>query len=630
MCGISGIYKLNNQKVNQLEFTRFTDSMSYRGPDGSGYKYFEENTLAIGHRRLSILDLSESGKQPMSYAGERYWITYNGEVFNFLELKSELKLKGFSFSSDTDTEVVLASYIAWGIDCLNKFNGMWAFAIWDNQEKELFMARDRFGIKPFYYSYQVDVQLSFASETRAFKYLEGFNRELDDYLLDLNIKDNYAIEGLGHTIFKNIKQILPGHFVLYKKGKEFIQKRWWSILEHDKQEIPKSKDEQAEKFYELFRDACRMRLISDVPVATALSGGLDSTSVYNTVYDIMQKESLGRVNKDSQQAFSAVFPGLQQDEKEFAIQAVKFTGGSLNLIETNYDHLIQDIEKETEIGDFLQTSPITAVSSVYKGMRNNGIVVSMDGHGVDEMLYGYRDMVYNLFNYHLNIREKDNFRRYREVLIKTYHPENQKVLIANLDRAEASEHGFVAGLKRQLKSMARKAVKNEIDRSMSYLPQHMPKKLGQPYDFREKSYPERMVYHEFFEHCLPALLRNFDRASMMNSVEIRMPFMDWRLVSYVFSLPTESKIGEGYTKLLLRKAMKGRMEESLRTRTYKVGIASPIEHWMNGKIRSWAADNVNDKNLKEFFNKGNKLTSGQANKVWQNINLKLIQSAQII
>jgi len=175
MCGISGIYKLNNQKVNQLEFTRFTDSMSYRGPDGSGYKYFEENTLAIGHRRLSILDLSESGKQPMSYAGERYWITYNGEVFNFLELKSELKLKGFSFSSDTDTEVVLASYIAWGIDCLNKFNGMWAFAIWDNQEKELFMARDRFGIKPFYYSYQVHVQLSFASETRAFKYLEGFN-----------------------------------------------------------------------------------------------------------------------------------------------------------------------------------------------------------------------------------------------------------------------------------------------------------------------------------------------------------------------------------------------------------------------------------------------------------------------
>lgn len=626
MCGISGIYHLNNQPVDSGVFKRFTDSMIYRGPDGAGYEYFEENTLALGQRRLSILDLTEAGKQPMSYANGRYWITYNGEVFNFSELRKELLAKGFSFVSDTDTEVILASYIAWGADCLKKFNGMWAFAIWDTQEKELFMARDRFGIKPFYYIYQPGNQLAFASETRAFKYLEGFQRQTNEYLLSLNRMDNYAIEGLGHTIFKEIKQILPGHCVRFIKGKDFVQKRWWHISDYDKQEVPKTQEEQAEKFYELFRDACRLRLISDVPVGTALSGGLDSSAVYSTVYDILQKESLGRVNKDSQRAFSAVFPGLQQDERAFAEQAVKFTGGSLNLIETNYDHLIEDIEKETELGDFLQTSPITAVSSVYKGMRRNGIVVSMDGHGVDEMLYGYRDMVYNLFNYHLSRGEKDSFRKYREVLIKTYHPENQTALIANLDRAEAVEQGFVAGLKRQLKGMARKAVKKEIDRQMRYLPQHMPEKLGQPYDFSDKALPERMVYHEFFEHCLPALLRNFDRASMMNSVEIRMPFMDWRLVSYVFSLPTQSKIGEGYTKLLVRNAMKGRMDESLRTRTYKVGIGSPVEHWLNGSLRTWAADRVSDRSLSEMLAKGSKLNTEQVTKVWHDINLKLIQS----
>lgn len=624
MCGITGIYKLNSQGVNKSDFVRFTDSMIYRGPDGFGYEYFEECALALGQRRLSILDLTAAGKQPMSYANGRYWITYNGEVFNFSELRKELLAKGFSFVSDTDTEVILASYIAWGADCLKKFNGMWAIAIWDTQEKELFMARDRFGIKPFYYIYQPGIQLAFASETRAFKYLEGFQRSVDDYLLSLNRMDNYAIEGLGHTIFKEIKQILPGHCVRFKKGKDFVQKRWWHISDYDKQQIPKTQEEQAEKFYELFRDACRLRLISDVPVGTALSGGLDSTSVYSTVYDILQKESLGRVNKDSQRAFSAVFPGLQQDERAFAEQAVKFTGSSLNLIETNYDYLIEDIEKETELGDFLQTSPITAVSSVYKGMRLNGIVVSMDGHGVDEMLYGYRDMVYNLFNYHLNRGEIENFQRYREVLIKTYHPDNQKALIANLNHAEATELGFMAGLKRQLKSMARKAVKNEIDRQMRYLPQYMPEKLGQPYDFSDKALPERMVYHEFFEHCLPALLRNFDRASMMNSVEIRMPFMDWRLVTYVFSLPTESKIGEGYTKLLLRKAMKGRIEESLRTRTFKVGIGSPIEFWLNGPIREWAIGVLKDHPLADVLKANKNLNLSEAERIWKEINLGLI------
>jgi asparagine synthase (glutamine-hydrolysing) len=624
MCGISGIYNLNNNPVQAKAFESFTDSMTRRGPDGAGYEYFENSTLALGQRRLSILDLTEAGKQPMSYANGRYWITYNGEVFNFSELKKELMAKGFTFVSDTDTEVILASYIAWGKDCLHKFNGMWAFAIWDTQEKELFMARDRFGIKPFYYVFQPGEQLVFASETRAFKYLDGFDRQVDDYLLGLNKLDNYAIEGLGHTIFKDIKQILPGHFVLFKKGKDFTQKRWFHISDHDKQEIPKTQEEQAERFYELFRDACRLRLISDVPVGTALSGGLDSTAVYSTVYDILKNESLGRVNEDSQRAFSAVFPGLQQDERAFAEQAVKFTGGSLNLIQTNYDHLIKDIERETELGDFLQTSPITAVSSVYKGMRSNGIVVSMDGHGVDEMLYGYRDMVYNLFNYHLNRGERDSFRRYREVLIKTYHPDHQKSLIANLDRAEAAELGFMAGIKRQLKSMARKAVKREIDRQMRYLPQQMPENLGQPYDFSNKALPERMVYHEFFEHCLPALLRNFDRASMMNSVEIRMPFMDWRLVSFVFSLPTTSKIGEGYTKLLVRKAMKGRMEESLRTRTFKVGIGSPIDFWLNGPIREWAIGVLKDNPMANSLKGNNNLNSLESERIWKEINLKLI------
>ena len=183
MCGIAGIYKFNNEPIVKKTLIRFTDSMHHRGPDGSGYELFESETVGLGQRRLAILDLSEAGKQPMSYADQRYWITYNGEVFNFSDVKKELVKLNYSFKSNSDTEVILAAYIQWGKDCLNKFNGMWAFAIWDNQKKELFLSRDRFGIKPLYYIFIPGKLFAFASETRAFKFLDGFNRCFDEKLL---------------------------------------------------------------------------------------------------------------------------------------------------------------------------------------------------------------------------------------------------------------------------------------------------------------------------------------------------------------------------------------------------------------------------------------------------------------
>lgn len=628
MCGIAGIYNLNNTPVSIETLKRFTDSMVHRGPDGAGYELFDNETLGMGQRRLSILDLSEKGKQPMSYADGRYWITYNGEIFNFIEVKEELQQLGHAFKSDTDTEVILAAYTQWGKACLDKFNGMWAFAIWDEKDKTLFLARDRFGIKPLYYIHQANNFFAFASETRAFKFLDGFKREFDDELLRLNQKDSYALEGLGYTPFKDILQILPGHYMYVSQEKKTIeQKRWWHIDDHLHKDIPQTLEAQAEKFYELFRDACRIRLISDVPVATALSGGLDSSSVYSVVYDILQKESLGRVNKDSQRAFSAIFPGLPQNEKEYADAAAKYIGGNINYIETDFSNLSKQIEIDTELCDFISTGPITAVSAVYKGMRENGITVSMDGHGVDEMLYGYRDMVYNLFNdslYNGNSKRRDEIKK---VLVETYHPNDRKTLLDRLEKNIALESGFISSGKRFVKGVARKIFKPESEQSLSYKPYKMPKPLGEPYGFSKKPFEERMVYHEFFEHCLPALLRDFDRAAMMNSVEIRMPFMDWRLVTYVFSLPMKSKIGQGYTKLLVREAMKGKMDESVRIRTFKVGIGSPIDYWFNGALKDWVMDNVKESKQKEELYKAYQsggLSSQQVKDTWINLNLELI------
>jgi len=628
MCGIAGIWHFNNEKLSTDKLMRFTDSMFHRGPDGAGYELFENETLGLGQRRLSILDLSEKGKQPMSYAEGRYWITYNGEVFNFPDIKIELETKGYTFMSDTDTEVILAAYIEWGKDCLDKFNGMWAFAIWDEIEKELFISRDRFGVKPLYYTYQPGHFFAFASETRAFKFLDGFERSIDAYLLDLNLKDSYALEGLGFTVFNDIFQILPGHYMIFKIGKEPEQKRWWHIDNHLHSEVPETLETQAEKFYEIFRDACRIRLVSDVPLATALSGGLDSSSVYSVVNDILRNENIGRVNKDSQRAFSAIFPGLPQNEKEYADLAVKYLNGTINYIKTEYTNLEEQIKKDTELCDFISTAPITAVSSVYKGMRENGITVSLDGHGVDEMLYGYRDMVYSLFNDNLFKNNQKRRNEIKNVLVETYHPDNRKVLFERLENNISKESGILSSIKRFVKGVARKVFKPEVNKMIGYLPLKMPKSLGEPYDFSKKTLVERMVYNEFFEHCLPSLLRDFDRAAMMNSVEIRMPFMDWRLVTYVFSLPVKNKIGQGYTKLLLREAMKGKMDETLRTRTYKVGIGSPIDYWFNGNLKGWVLDSVNDSKEKELLMdayKNGGLSVDQVRDTWHKINIELIK-----
>ncbi|MDP2175488.1 MAG: asparagine synthase (glutamine-hydrolyzing) [Bacteroidota bacterium] len=628
MCGIAGIWHLNKDKVSKEKLKRFTDSMFHRGPDGAGYELFDNDTLGLGQRRLSILDLSENGKQPMSYADGRYWITYNGEVFNFEQIKHELEALGYKFISETDTEVILASFIAWGKACLDKFNGMWAFAIWDELEQQLFLSRDRFGIKPLYYTHQQDQLFAFASETRAFKFLNGFERTVDAQLLDLNIKDSYALEGLGYTIFKDIYQILPGHYMVVKKNEPIQQKRWWHIDDHLHQEIPKTLKEQAEKFYEIFKDACRMRLVSDVPLATALSGGLDSSSVYSVVNDILKNENIGRVNSDSQRAFSAIFPDLPQNEKEYADLAVQHFGGTINYIETDYTNLKEQIAKDTELCDFISNAPITAVSAVYKGMKQHGITVSLDGHGVDEMLYGYRDMVYNLFNdslYNNHVKSRDEIKK---VLIETYHPELRKVLKDRLENNIQKESGIISSGKRFIKGIARKLLKPETEQRLEYLPFKMPQTIGEPYDFSNKTFEERMVYHEFFEHCLPSLLRDFDRAAMMNSVEIRMPFMDWRLVTYVFSLPFESKIGKGFTKLLIREAMKGKMDETVRTRTFKVGIGSPVDYWFNGKLKDWVLDKIEDNSHKESliiaYNNGG-LDNQQVREAWHKINIELIK-----
>ena len=596
MCGIAGIIDLKGQAIGMVDIMRFTDSMAHRGPDGSGYELLNHQTVALGHRRLSILDLSDSAKQPMSFAHKRYWITYNGEVYNFNEIKNELKTKGHCFESHTDTEVILAAYVEWGKGCLHKFNGMFAFAIWDDANKHLFLARDRFGIKPIYYTFTAGSMLAFASETNAFKALKGFNRSINPTHLQLVLNDTYALEGMGLSLFNDIQLLPAANYLEWSEQKGLSVQKWFNLEQH-LHTVPESIEEQADMFYSLFRDACRIRLISDVPIATALSGGLDSSAVYSTIFDILKHEHLERVPQNAQTAFSAIFSGMPNDEQEFAIMATDYTKGPVEWIESNQLDLIQSIQKDTIAADFIHTSPITSIANIYSGMKHKGFSVSLDGHGVDEMLYGYRDMVYELYNQFHKNGNISGMMNIGHVLIKMY-PLHAQQKISN----ELSE---------KIKSV----------KSQSYI-----KRLIKSY--RSISKEKDICYYETLTHTLPSLLRNFDKASMMNGVEIRMPFLDWRLVAFCASLPIESKIGAGYTKRILRHAMINRMSEQIRTRTFKVGISSPIHYWLNHDLKAWALDTLNHSSIKHQaiseYQSG-ELSIATAQKVWQHINLQLVQ-----
>lgn len=632
MCGIAGIWHLDGSRLNKEKLIRFTDSMYERGPDGAGYELYRDETLGLGHRRLSILDLSEAGKQPMSYLDGRYHMTYNGEVFNFGDIRDELKQKGYSFRSDTDSEVIMAAYDAWGPECLNRFNGMWALAIWDERDQTLFMARDRFGIKPYYYLHQPGRMLAFASETRAFKQLEGYQRSLDEGMVKLQAQ-GARIHGSGYSIYKNIHSILPGHFALIKPDGNLVQRRWWHIEDHIRKDIPATLEEQAEQYYELLEDACRLRLISDVKVATALSGGLDSSSVYSVVNALLKKGHLERVPADSQKAVVVTFPGLENDERAFAEKAIEFTGGEAIFLPQEYPDLADRITRDTVMFDGLNASPITAISGIYRGMREQGITVSLDGHGVDEMLYGYRDMLYNLFNYYYKSRDLKHADMVRDVIIPTYPDHEQQRVLSNLNMLMNGARSPLSGIK----ALAKKILgRQQLDRT-SYKTNELFDPIGEPYNFGHFSYPDQIVYNETFVETLPDIFRNFDLAGMMNSVEIRMPFMDWRLVTYQFSLPVESKIGRGYNKLVLREAMKGRMAEEIRTRRLKIGISSPVVRWVNQELNGWVSDLCASKDFRESLLHGPQYAdaflrqSGSGNadhdlvsRLWMDINLYLI------
>ena len=590
MCGIAGILNSDGRPAEPEELCAITRALAHRGPDGEGIHV--QGPLGLGHRRLAILDLGESGKQPMQCVDGRYWVTFNGEIFNFVELRRELESHGHRFRTESDTEVIAHAYQRWGADCVLHFNGMWAFAIWDVRQRELFLSRDHFGIKPLFYLAEPN-RFVFASELKSFLHLRNFVPRENEEVMKLALFKSSDVEAVEDTLLLGVKRLQGGHNM--KVGAAGVRVwRWWHTLDHVPS-VPASLDGQAEAFRELFFDACRLRLRSDVPVATCLSGGVDSSAVLCTLAALREQTNGAtggeRLTDDSQRAFVATFPGTPKDERRYAELAIQHSAAEPRYRPMDLEVAIENLREYAYSFESVGGSLMMPLWRIYRELRRDSVVVSLDGHGGDELLAGYEQYVAGPLSGSSILRSP----RRKLDLLRTLQP----------------MHG--PGPPGYARLLLRHSSAGYYTRRLSnrLRPQQGLKTLGGAWmgtPLREDriAYPEEderacveslaplnaELYTAVHHHYLPHILRNFERCSMAHGVEVRMPFLDWRLVCFSFGVPAESKIGGGFTKRVLREAMRGTMPEKLRTRKDKIGFSPPMSAWFDGGLRDWVWEQV--------------------------------------
>jgi len=589
MCGIAGILALRGNDVRTSELQAMTRALAHRGPDGEGVHV--AGPIGLGHRRLVILDLGVTGSQPMSFAGERYWITYNGEIYNFLELRETLAGLGHTFRSSSDTEVVLAAFTQWGEECLYRFNGMWALAIWDARERRLFLSRDRFGVKPLFY-FSSREYFAFASEMKAFLPLPWFPSVFRLPVVARAIEAPYSLEATEHCIIDGIVRLRAGHSLTIEPGGTPRVRRWWRTDDHL---VPAAGDfgRQVEEFRERFTDAVRLRMRSDIPFACTLSGGLDSGSVSATAAMIYGASPCPAQRiQYPPVAFTVSFPGTSHDERMHACSVAHHAGMDSIVVDSdpgNASAVVDDFIFQCEEVQGPNLGPWL----IYREMSRAGIKVSLDGHGGDELLAGYVDQV--------------RFARDLLLFPVPWLPRAAQ-LTAMLRRMECEDEGpvsfrdwVIAGkiygssLKaRILRSLRSHPCRVPAVRASQWLriePFHSVA-LEDPVREKGLSPLTTRLYSDFHVHALPTILRDYDRYSMAHGVEVRSPFLDWRLVCYCFSLPSDAVLAKGQTKRILREAMRGLLPEPIRTRARKIPFKS-FGEWWRGSFRSFVLDTVN-------------------------------------
>jgi asparagine synthase (glutamine-hydrolysing) len=605
MCGISGIISQKTFKL--IDLKKMTDVIRHRGPDGEGYVGFgingavnvaggedtvaevwnhqspyqpvrniteieDECKVGFGHRRLSILDLSACGHQPMSYAKQRYWITFNGEIYNYRELQQELASLGHDFHSHSDTEVILAAYKEWGAACLDHFSGMWAFAIYDVLNQELFLARDRFGIKPLYYWFSPEGSFAFASEIKQFTTLPGWAAKINpqrayDYLV-------YSItDHTEETMFDGVFQVPGGHYFkarikdLAPLAQRKIKTQKWYDLTY--RQYSGTFDEAAAGFNRLFKKAVDLHLRSDVPVGSALSGGLDSSAIVCEVNNILKSQGAEGLQK----TFSSCATDERYTEKKWVDIVVEQTKVDAHYVYPKPEEVFTLMSELT----WLHDEPYQSQSAflgyhVFKLAAANGVKVLLNGQGADEYLGGYGQ--FTTSRYHEKFKKLDWLGLLKDLRLSgRYNPVSYKSFFKNL-----------------LYSFAPSALRKKLANSLgSYnqiktLINNKALKASSLHPFEaipvQQTSVQEVSKHFTFYSTLPKYLKWEDRNSMASSVEARVPFLDHNLVEFTYNLPDDYLEFGGETKRVLRYGLEDILPEKIRNRKDKKGFITPEERWV--------------------------------------------------
>lgn len=572
MCGIGGSIDFRNDELLKEQLLR----LIHRGPDFSNTwsSKNDEYPAQFCHARLSIFDTSYKGHQPLVSEDERYVLVYNGEIYNFLELKNKLQKLGYNFKSESDSEVLLYGLIEFGIDFISKCNGMWAFCLWDRSTKKALLARDRFGVKPLYY-HQSSLGFSFASEMKAllpFVHKKSLNNNIDQFF-----KNIISYESTKSCIYNHIYRLQAGHFIVYEGGKLSI-KRWWNTLDNLKYQ-EEDYNEQVEHWKSLFIDSVRIRMQADVPIASALSGGLDSSSVSAIIHSINKSNKYGRSN-NWQMAFCSYFQNSSLDESKWA-----------ELVSNEYDIplkkvLIDPSAPEFSISDSLafmedpyKTLPLPMMTT-YRSIKQSGVKVTLDGTGADELFSGYGHIIKAITN---NMSRSE----FKEIL--AIDESTRSGIYSNKHRINLKTklRGYIFYYYFKYSQNVKSCfpILNDVLKDSYSESNSINKSVEEHPAFKEMDALSQVLYYLFHFSYLPTLLRNYDRYSMASGVEIRMPFMDWRLILYTFSIPWRSKLGGGYTKRILRDSVKGTLLDEVRLRRDKKGWTSPMHEWLRGPIK---------------------------------------------
>jgi len=607
MCGIIAILPINKRPIPAI-LKEMSNTIKHRGPDDEGYAYFyqaptpvknnifggedtpenvfqsdlpycpetvlsedisDQYSLAFCHRRLSIIDLTPTGHQPMSYQ-DRYWIVYNGELYNYQEIREELERKGHTFLSHSDTEVILASYAEWGGNCLNKFNGMWSFLLYDSVRNRLFGSCDRYGIKPLYYWQNEDRYIAFASEIKAFTVLPDWNPTLNN-----KIAYDFLIHGIldhtDETFFVHVMKLRGGEaFIMdLSERKNGIQKYQWYI--QPKTRYEKQFEKACRDLKSCLFDAVKIHLRSDVAVGSCLSGGLDSSTIVCIIRDILSNEG----TQSRQETFSAYSHDENLDESDYITEVNHYLGIEGNYIIPEVSNLFSDLSKIIWHQDepFGSTS-VFAQWSVFLLAKENNVKVLLDGQGADEILAGYHPF---LCIYHGDLLFKGKILRFLHEFISSHNLYGLPLSVQIRDTL------YFLFLNNQI---GRRILQKRRGKFIEPLWLNWKKLLLEPSLPPETTLGNHPDYvtaycdYSTYQANLPALLHYEDRNSMAHSIESRVPFLDYRLVEFLLSIPPGYKIKNGWTKCILRKAMKGILPEKIRLRKDKIGFATSEELWM--------------------------------------------------